>query len=276
MKDLGLINYEGNCLTAVHQNGNILIKDQYGIIVTILNIEGLNLFLKGEIDIKDSKGKSWNYLNESEEARAKKENIEKFLGSKKIESALISVYDKDFSDEIVRHLASNDVTIYSTGGTAKFIKDLGINCVEVEDLTSFPEILGGRVKTLHPKIFGGILSRSENKNDVKELKKHNIPKIDLVIVDLYPFEETVEQFLNEISTFEDVVEKIDIGGVALIRAAAKNFSDVVVLCTKKEKQWFLDNEIKETNKLDRKRLAAVAFKKTKKYDKQIYRWLENF
>ncbi|HEY0262149.1 MAG TPA: bifunctional phosphoribosylaminoimidazolecarboxamide formyltransferase/IMP cyclohydrolase PurH, partial [Chitinophagales bacterium] len=144
---------------------------------------------------------------------------------KKITSALISVYYKDRLDEIVKRLNDLGVTIYSTGGTLKFINDLGVNAIAVEDLTGFPEILGGRVKTLHPKVFGGILARRDNPNDSLQLAQHDIPLIDLVIVDLYPFEETVKSTTDE----QTIIEKIDIGGIALIRATAKNFKDTVIV-----------------------------------------------
>jgi phosphoribosylaminoimidazolecarboxamide formyltransferase/IMP cyclohydrolase len=144
----------------------------------------------------------------------------------KIESALISVYNKEGLENIVKKLVDNNVVIYSTGGTYKFIKDLGHPVTSIESITEFPEILDGRVKSLHPKIFGGILNRRDSKKDQKEIKKLSIPKIDLVIVDLYPFEETIE---NEESSHDDIIEKIDIGGVSLIRAAAKNYKDVLII-----------------------------------------------
>ena len=147
-------------------------------------------------------------------------------GLKKIKSALISVYYKDGLSDLVLELNRQKVRIYSTGGTLEFISSLGVPVVSVEETTGFPEILGGRVKTLHPNIFGGILHRRDLKEDVDTIKKHNIHAIDLVIVDLYPFEETVLSKSSE----EDIIEKIDIGGVSLIRAAAKNFNDVAVVC----------------------------------------------
>lgn len=137
--------------------------------------------------------------------------------TKPINSALISVFHKDGLEPIVKALNENDVTIYSTGGTEKFIKELGIPVVAVEDVTSYPSILGGRVKTLHPKVFGGILNRQDHEGDKAELEEYKIPQIDLVIVDLYPFEKTVASGASE----QDIVEKIDIGGISLIRAAAK-------------------------------------------------------
>jgi len=139
---------------------------------------------------------------------------------KKAKGALISVFHKDGLEPIVRELHKNGVTIYSTGGTEKFINDLGIDVVAVEDLTTYPSILGGRVKTLHPKVFGGILSRRDFEGDVKQVEEFDIPAIDIVIVDLYPFEKTVASGAPE----ADIIEKIDIGGISLIRAAAKNFT----------------------------------------------------
>ena len=136
---------------------------------------------------------------------------------KKIRSALISVFDKDKLEPIIQKLKKLNVEIYSTGGTQDFIKNLGYDVIPVEDITSYPSILGGRVKTLHPKVFGGILNRENNELDQSELKKYNIPQIDLVIVDLYPFEDTIKSNASE----EEIIEKIDIGGIALIRAAAK-------------------------------------------------------
>jgi phosphoribosylaminoimidazolecarboxamide formyltransferase/IMP cyclohydrolase len=137
--------------------------------------------------------------------------------SKAIKSALISVFDKSGLEPIVRELDKNNVTIYSTGGTQKFIQDLGIKVERVEDLTSYPSILGGRVKTLHPKVFGGILNRRDNAEDQKQIEEYEIPSIDLVIVDLYPFEDTVASGADH----DAIIEKIDIGGIALIRGAAK-------------------------------------------------------
>jgi phosphoribosylaminoimidazolecarboxamide formyltransferase/IMP cyclohydrolase len=146
-------------------------------------------------------------------------------GSKRIKTALISVYHKENLDEIVKALSKFNVKIYSTGGTLNFIEECGVKAEAVENLTGYPSILGGRVKTLHPRIFGGILARRENENDLFQLQEYEIPEIDLVIVDLYPFEATVASGATE----PEVIEKIDIGGVSLIRAAAKNFRDVVVV-----------------------------------------------
>ena len=147
------------------------------------------------------------------------------MEAKKIKSALISVFYKDGLEDIVRALDKRGVTIYSTGGTYKFIHDLGIEPVAVESLTGYPSILGGRVKTLHPKVFGGILSRRDIFSDGEQLKEYEIPEIDLVIVDLYPFEQTVASGAAE----QDIIEKIDIGGISLIRAAAKNYKDVIIV-----------------------------------------------
>ena len=147
--------------------------------------------------------------------------------SKQIKTALISVFHKDGLDEIIKLLAEQDVKFISTGGTRTFIESLGYSCEAVEDLTGYPSILGGRVKTLHPKIFGGILNRRDNKSDRQQTFAYGIPEIDLVIVDLYPFSETVASGASE----EDIIEKIDIGGISLIRAAAKNFNDVAIVAS---------------------------------------------
>ena len=190
-------------------------------------------------------------------------------GLKKIESALISVYYKDGLADLVLELNRQKVRIYSTGGTLEFISSLGVPVVSVEETTGFPEILGGRVKTLHPNIFGGILHRRDLKEDVDTIKKHNIHAIDLVIVDLYPFEETVLSKSSE----EDVIEKIDIGGVSLIRAAAKNFNDVAVVCSRSLYQHFtaLFQEQDGQLSLEQRRSFAVeAFNVTSHYDSMIY------
>src|SRR6266545_5985452 len=144
---------------------------------------------------------------------------------KKIRTALISVYYKDGLESIVKLLSGLGATFYSTGGTQKFIETLGIPVIPVEKLTSYPSILGGRVKTLHPSVFGGILGRRDNETDVKEMQQYDIPGIDLVIVDLYPFEETIASTKDE----QKIIEKIDIGGPSMIRGAAKNFKDVVII-----------------------------------------------
>ena len=191
--------------------------------------------------------------------------------SKTIKSALISVFHKDGLEPIVKKLNELNVTLYSTGGTEKFIKNLGINVIPVEDVTSYPSILGGRVKTLHPKVFGGILNRQENENDVAELAEFNIPQIDLVIVDLYPFEKTVASGATE----QDIVEKIDIGGISLIRAAAKNFKDTCIVSSMEQYDSFL-NILSEkegmTTLSERKKLAAKAFNISSHYDTAIFNY----
>ncbi len=187
----------------------------------------------------------------------------------KIKNALISVYNKNGIEKLVKYLHENNVNIYSTGGTSEFIKNLGILVNEVEDLTSYPSILGGRVKTLHPKVFGGILARRENQDDLDQLSEYKIPQLDLVVVDLYPFEDTVKSG----GTFTEIIEKIDIGGVSLIRAAAKNFNDITILCKQKNINWFVKNSKIETSKDERFKLASTAFKITKKYDKLISNWM---
>lgn len=187
---------------------------------------------------------------------------------KNISSALISVFNKEGLEPVVKQLAASKVTIYSTGGTQKFIEDLGIDCVGVETITGFPSILGGRVKTLHPLIFGGILGRRDHEVDLDEMKSYHIPEIDLVIVDLYPFEETLKQTDEE----KAIIEKIDIGGPSMIRAAAKNFKDVAVI-SDKEDYGFLLKLLQENNGstalADRKLLAAKAFEVVLNYDLAI-------
>jgi phosphoribosylaminoimidazolecarboxamide formyltransferase/IMP cyclohydrolase len=185
--------------------------------------------------------------------------------TKKIQSALISVYYKDGLDSIVMELNNLGVTIYSTGGTQQFIESLGITCIPVESLTTYPSILGGRVKTLHPAVFGGILGRRDLDSDVKEMKEYNIPEIDLVIVDLYPFEETVANTSDE----KSIIEKIDIGGPSMIRAAAKNFKDIVVIASKKDYatlEQILRDQKGETDLEQRKELAKKAFNVCSGYD----------
>ena len=191
--------------------------------------------------------------------------------SKTIKSALISVFHKDGLEPIVRKLNELNVTIYSTGGTEKFIKDLGISVVPVEDVTSYPSILGGRVKTLHPKVFGGILNRQDHAGDVAELKEYDIPQIDLVIVDLYPFEKTVASGASE----QDIVEKIDIGGISLIRAAAKNFKDTFIVSSMDQYDDFLTilSESKgKTTIAQRKKFAAKSFNISSHYDTAIFNY----
>lgn len=190
---------------------------------------------------------------------------------KSIHSALISVYHKDGLDVLVQKLVNNGVTIYSTGGTQKFIEDLGHEVVPVEALTHYPSILGGRVKTLHPKIFGGILARRAQESDVAELQEFEIPEIDLVVVDLYPFEDTVASGASK----EDIIEKIDIGGISLIRATAKNYTDTVIISEKSQYQAFadiLDANKGATSVDDRYKLAQEAFAVSSHYDSKIYQW----
>ncbi|MBM3436915.1 MAG: bifunctional phosphoribosylaminoimidazolecarboxamide formyltransferase/IMP cyclohydrolase PurH, partial [Bacteroidetes bacterium] len=193
---------------------------------------------------------------------------------KKINSALISVYHKDGLEEIVRLLRRLKITIYSTGGTYDFIRGLRIEAIPVETLTSYPSILGGRVKTLHPRVFGGILSRRDNPGDAEQLKQYEIPEIDLVIVDLYPFEKTVASTSNE----EEIIEKIDIGGISLIRAAAKNFNDVLIVAESGQYQDLLNllNE-KEgyTSSSDRRKFAAEAFNVSSHYDTAIFKYFND-
>ena len=192
--------------------------------------------------------------------------------TKKVKSALISVFHKDGLAPIVEKLNTLGVTIYSTGGTEKFITELGIPVVAVEDLTSYPSILGGRVKTLHPKVFGGILSRRDNENDQKQLDEFQIPEIDIVIVDLYPFEKTVASGAEE----QDIIEKIDIGGISLIRAAAKNFKDVICVSSRKQYDEFLtvlSENNGEITLLNRKIFAAKAFGVSSHYDTAIFKYL---
>ncbi|OXG09521.1 bifunctional phosphoribosylaminoimidazolecarboxamide formyltransferase/IMP cyclohydrolase [Flavobacterium araucananum] len=191
--------------------------------------------------------------------------------TKTIQSALISVFSKDGLEPIVRKLHEQNVTLYSTGGTEDFIKNLGIPVVPVEDITSFPEILGGRVKTLHPKIFGGILNRQDNEGDVQQMKEFDIPQIDLVIVDLYPFEKTVASGASE----QDIIEKIDIGGISLIRAGAKNFKDTVIVASVNEYSLLLDliTEQNGATTLENRRLLATkAFHVSSHYDGAIFNY----
>lgn len=191
--------------------------------------------------------------------------------AKEIKSALISVFHKDGLEPIVKTLNQLGVEIYSTGGTEKFIKDLGINVIPVEDITSYPSILGGRVKTLHPKVFGGILNRGDNAQDQEELKSYDIPQLDLVIVDLYPFEDTVASGADE----QDIIEKIDIGGISLIRAAAKNFKDVLCISSREDYAAF-EHILKENKGVvslsERKHFAAKAFQVSSHYDTAIFNY----
>ena len=190
---------------------------------------------------------------------------------KKAKGALISVFHKDGLEPIVRELRKNNVTIYSTGGTQKFINDLGIDVVPVEDVTSYPSILGGRVKTLHPKVFGGILSRRDFDGDVKQVQEYDIPEIDIVIVDLYPFEKTVASGAPE----QDIIEKIDIGGISLIRAAAKNFKDVLIVSEMNqysEVNEILSKQEAGTTLAQRKMFASKAFNVSSHYDSAIFNY----
>ncbi len=188
---------------------------------------------------------------------------------KAIKTALVSVFHKDGLEEILKKLHEEGVKLLSTGGTQKFIEELGYPCTKVEEITTYPSILGGRVKTLHPKIFGGILGRRENDGDIKEMAQYEIPAIDLVIVDLYPFEETVKSGASE----ADIIEKIDIGGISLIRAGAKNFKDVVIVPSKAEYSDLLGilNEKGANSDIeDRRHFAERAFATSSHYDTAIH------
>ena len=192
----------------------------------------------------------------------------------KIKSALISVFNKSGLEPIIKELDNQGVIIYSTGGTQKFINDLGVKVIRVEDLTSYPSILGGRVKTLHPKVFGGILNRQDNESDKKELIDFEIPQIDLVIVDLYPFEETICSGASHL----EIIEKIDIGGISLIRAAAKNYKDVTCISSKNDYNLFL-NILKNKNGVlsnsDRKLFALKSFNVSSNYDTAIFNYFNS-
>ena len=193
--------------------------------------------------------------------------------TRKIKRALVSVFHKDGLEEILRTLHQEGVELLSTGGTQSFIESLGIPCKKVEDVTTYPSILGGRVKTLHPKVFGGILGRRDNEGDREQMAQYEIPEIDLVIVDLYPFEQTVASGASE----EDIIEKIDIGGISLIRAGAKNFNDVVIVPSKAEYGVLLEilqKQGAETTKEQRRMLATRAFGVSSHYDTAIHSWFE--
>ena len=193
--------------------------------------------------------------------------------TKKIKTALISVFHKDGLDDILAKLAAGGVQFVSTGGTQKFIEEQGYECKAVEELTTYPSILGGRVKTLHPKVFGGILARRDNQGDREQMAQYEIPEIDLVIVDLYPFEQTVASGAAE----ADIIEKIDIGGISLIRAGAKNFNDVVIVPSKAEYGPLLDLVKKQgavTTKEQRKWFAKQAFGVSSHYDTAIHAYFE--
>ena len=192
---------------------------------------------------------------------------------KKIKTALVSVFHKDGLDDIIKMLHADGVEFLSTGGTQSFIESLGIPCNAVEDLTGYPSILGGRVKTLHPKVFGGILNRRDNATDASQIEEYEIPSIDLVIVDLYPFEQTVASGAEESA----IIEKIDIGGISLIRAAAKNFNDVAIVASKGQYGILLDilkrNGAKTTLE-DRRLLAREAFAVSSGYDTAIFNYFD--
>lgn len=194
--------------------------------------------------------------------------------NKRIKTALVSVFHKDGLDEILKKLHSEGVRFISTGGTQTFIESLGLPCQAVEDLTGYPSILGGRVKTLHPKVFGGILCRRELEGDQKQIAEYEIPEIDLVIVDLYPFEETVASGAEESA----VIEKIDIGGISLIRAAAKNFKDVIIVASKGQYaplMQLLNEKGAESSMADRKWFAKEAFAVSSGYDTAIFNYFDN-
>ncbi len=191
----------------------------------------------------------------------------------KIKSALISVFDKGNLEPIVKKLNELGVTIYSTGGTQNFIEDLGVGVERVEDLTDYPSILGGRVKTLHPKVFGGILGRRDLEGDKEQMVQYAIPEIDLVIVDLYPFEDTVASGASH----SDIIEKIDIGGISLIRAAAKNYKDVLIVPSKNQYQQLIDllgDKEGVTSEDERKQFALSAFNVSSHYDSEIFKYFD--
>lgn len=193
--------------------------------------------------------------------------------TKKIKTALVSVFHKDGLEALLAKLHEEGVQFLSTGGTQQFIESLGYPCQKVEEVTTYPSILGGRVKTLHPKIFGGILGRRELDEDKQQMAQYEIPEIDLVIVDLYPFEQTVASGASE----ADIIEKIDIGGISLIRAGAKNFKDVVIVPSKAEYKSLLDIISKngaQTTLEDRRWFATRAFGVSSHYDTAIHNWFE--
>ena len=193
--------------------------------------------------------------------------------TKKIKTALVSVFHKDGLEALLAKLHEEGVQFLSTGGTQQFIESLGYPCQKVEEVTTYPSILGGRVKTLHPKIFGGILGRRELDEDKQQMAQYEIPEIDLVIVDLYPFEQTVASGASE----ADIIEKIDIGGISLIRAGAKNFKDVVIVPSKAEYKPLLDIISKngaQTTLEDRRWFATRAFGVSSHYDTAIHTWFE--
>ncbi len=192
-------------------------------------------------------------------------------GTKQIKTALISVFHKDGLEDLLKKLNEDGVRFLSTGGTQQFIESLGYPCDKVEDVTTYPSILGGRVKTLHPKVFGGILARRDNEGDIQQMQQYEIPAIDLVIVDLYPFEQTVASGASD----ADIIEKIDIGGISLIRAGAKNFNDVVIIPSKAEYPvllQLLNTKGAQTDLEDRKMFAERAFGVSSHYDTAIHDW----
>ena len=192
-------------------------------------------------------------------------------GTKQIKTALISVFHKDGLEDLLKKLDEEGVKFLSTGGTQEFIESLGYECRKVEDVTSYPSILGGRVKTLHPKIFGGILARRDNEGDQAQMQKYDISAIDLVIVDLYPFEQTVAGGAGA----EEIIEKIDIGGISLIRAGGKNFKDVVIIPSKAEYPvllQILNTKGAQTDLEDRRMFAERAFGVSSHYDTAIHNW----
>ncbi len=193
------------------------------------------------------------------------------MEKKQIRTALISVFHKDGLDALLAKLNAEGVKFLSTGGTQAFIESLGYPCQKVEDITTYPSILGGRVKTLHPKIFGGILGRRSLESDQRQMAQYEIPEIDLVIVDLYPFEQTVASGAGA----DDIIEKIDIGGISLIRAAAKNYNDVVIIPSKDDYQPLLDiinAQGAQTTLEQRRHFATRAFATSSHYDTAIHAW----
>jgi len=193
---------------------------------------------------------------------------------KKVSSALISVFHKEGLAPVVKKLSELGVKIYTTGGTQKFINDLGIDVIPVEEVTNYPSILGGRVKTLHPKIFGGILNRQDNKKDILEMEEYDIPQLDIIIVDLYPFEKTVASGADE----QDIIEKIDIGGISLIRAAAKNFKDSICVSSMEDYDEFLKILTESEGNISltsRRKFAAKAFNVSSNYDTAIFNYFNN-
>ena len=196
------------------------------------------------------------------------------MDHKRIKTALISVFHKDGLEELLKQLNAEGVKFLSTGGTQAFIESLGYVCQKVEDVTTYPSILGGRVKTLHPKIFGGILGRRELEGDQQQMAEYAIPEIDLVVVDLYPFEQTVASGAGE----ADIIEKIDIGGISLIRAGAKNFNDVVIIPSKNQYSTLVDilkSQGAVTTLAQRRQFAKAAFGVSSHYDTAIHAWFSS-